>query len=147
MDVQKITYWKIGIPESIFDTYWGCRAIEEAFGISVTNLESSLFFSSRAAAITGAREFLNTWNKYSTEILGDETRIVSEDIVVTPDEVTLVLRMEVRPKEVKNIYKKVVVDGEEYSKVVQETVWGEWKAEEEQTTVYVYQKQIVVMGA
>ena len=168
MEVKKMVYWKISFPYFFTDNYWGRKSIEEVSEkYGVKDVSDGLFTSPDIARII-ARELLEKWDEYwgypdslrsSSLDFGDvkkewveldetlRTR-VTEEMSQPLGGMVLIRSGKVREKKVAKVTKKIVVDGEEYSKIVEEVTYGEWKdGEKERICVDIYRHEVVVMGA
>jgi hypothetical protein len=150
MEVKKMIYWKICFP---YFNYWGRKSIEKVSGkYGVADVSEALFTSPDIAWIV-AREVLEKWDGYwgypdsrlsSSVEFGD----VKKEWVEHPSGLVLIRSGKVREKKVAKVTKKIVVDGEEYSKIVEEVSYGEWKdGEEEKISIEIYRHEVLVMGA
>ena len=76
-----------------------------------------------------------------------EVEEVKKEWVEPPSGLVLIRSGKVREKKVVKVTKKIMVEGEEYSKVVDEVSYGEWKdGEEEKISVSIYRHEVVIMG-
>jgi len=152
MEIKKMICWKISFPYFFTDYYWGRKSIEEVsekYGVKDVN--DALFTSSDIARIV-ARELLEKWDGYwgypdSRRSSSVEFGDVKKEWVEPPSGLVLIRSGKVREKKVMKVTKKIVVDGEEYSKIVEEVSYGEWKdGGEEKICVDIYLYEVLVMG-
>lgn len=156
MKVQKVTYWKLDVPQRITDGYWGGRALDAvAAELGVGDLQDALF-ESRPLAQEAAGLLLVKWDEMwgwdddCRNHISGEVRASKKEFFNSSDCVTLVRGGEVRARRVSKVMKGVTVEGEEYKREVEVVELGEWEYRadlDQNIRVGVYRHEISIVTA
>ena len=131
MNVQKVAYWKIYPSQAIFDNHWGRRAMEDlGQELGIGDLGTALF-TSLSAAQEVAQLLLMKWDEEwpwdaCQRQAGLEARTTYQRYHNSSNSVSLIRGGEVRTRRVVKTLKTVTVEGEEYTREVEEVHLGEW---------------------
>jgi hypothetical protein len=131
MNVQKVAYWKIYPSQAIFDNHWGRRAMEDlGQELGIGDLGTALF-TSLSAAQEVAQLLLMKWDEEwpwdaCQRQAGLEARTTYQGYHNSSNSVSLIRGGEVRTRRVVKTLKTVTVEGEEYTREVEEVHLGEW---------------------
>lgn len=131
MNVQKVTYWKIYPSQTIFDNHWGRRAMEDlGQELGIGDIGTALF-TSISAAQEVAQLLLMKWDaawpwEAQQRSYGLEARTTYQRYHNSSNSVSLIRGGEVRTRRVVKTLKTVTVEGEEYTREVEEVQLGEW---------------------
>ena len=151
MILSKQYYWSIELPYYMDDHYWR-KKIQEDFSEEFGTRIDQILFQSEELAIEMARKFLIIYNSSLSwaeeERLGEkELRQTFEEYLVSSEGVTLRRGGEGREKKSRIVKKKVVIDGQDWSREEEEVILGEWIALPDFTqniTLYVFRKEICI---
>ena len=133
MNVQKVSYWKISPSQAISDNWWGRRVMEDlAAELGIEDLKSA-YFTTLAAAQEVAQRLLVKWDEawpwdadHREVEVGKQARTTYQKYHNSPIGVYLTRGGETCTSELVKTKKTVIVDGEEYTRVVEEVILGEW---------------------
>ena len=158
MNVQKVAYWKIALPQAVSDNRWGRQAMEDlSEELGIGDLEEALF-TSKEAAQEVAQRLLMKWDEawpWSSEqrtiarTPRGRTRTTYQRYQNTSTDVVLTRGGEVRTRRVVKTPKTVTVEGEEYTREVEEVHLGEWEKKPEWEEVFkveTYRHEISVVS-
>jgi len=154
MNVQKVAYWKIYPCQAISENHWGRQAMKDlSEELGIGDLEGALF-TSKEVAQEVAQRLLMKWDEewpWGTVIagIGLEARTTYQRYHNSSNSVSLIRGGEVRTRRVVKILKTVTVEGEEYTREVEEVILGEWVKKPEWEEVFkveTYRHEISVVS-
>ena len=154
MNVQKVAYWKIYPSQAIFENPHGRRALVDlGLELGIGDPEGALFTSKEVAQEVAQRLLMKwdeawPWDACQCRA-GLEARTTYQRYHNSSNSVSLIRGGEVRTRRVVKILKTVTVEGEEYTREVEEVILGEWVKKPEWEEVFkveTYRHEISVVS-